>query len=209
MIPVWPAALPQTPARGQFTGGPRNSRVSFQPDRGPSIDRLGDTAETVQRTAVFPQIKTATLNVFRTWFATDLRRGTLPYAWRDPIDGLAWRWKIIGDELDYEETSRGATLHDLSLRLTRLPGRPWWQPYCTDTGNLRLPFVVADYANGIFGVDLKRTPASAVAAVAGTFDIWNTTTLGVTTVSLSQVITAGGIPATAPGGVAKRIAYLP
>jgi hypothetical protein len=209
MIPVWPADLPQTPQRGSFSGGPKNSRVSFQPDRGPPIDRLGDTAETLQKSAVFPQIKTATLDVFRAWFSTDLRRGTLPYAWRDPIDGLAWRWKIVGEDLDYEEASRGATLHDLTLRLLRLPGRPWWQPYCTATGALRLPYVVADYTNGVFGVDLARTPASVVAALAGTLDLYTTATGGAVTEELAHAVIAGDIPATAPGGVAKIVGYLP
>lgn len=209
MIPVWPAALPQTPQRGSFSGGPQNARVSFQPDRGPPIDRLGDTAETLRKTAVFPQIRTAALEVFRAWFSTDLRRGTLPFAWRDPIDGFAWRWKIVGEDLDYEEASRGASLHDLTLRLVRLPGRPWWQPYCTTTGNLRLPYVVADYAGGVFGVDLARTPASAVAAVAGTFDLYTTATVGAVTEELAHVVIAGDIPATAPVGVARILGYLP
>ncbi len=209
MIPIWPATIRQTPRRSDWAGGPVRGRVSFQPDFGPPVERRGVTAETMLFAGTFPQMRAADLAVFRAFFADDLAGGVLPFAWRDPETQLAWAWKIIGDDREYQTTARGADLYDLGLQMMRLPGAPWWQPYCTATGDLRLPYVVADYALGVFGVDLARVPAASVAAVTGTYDVYTTSTLGVVTAQLAEVVSAGEIPASAPLGVAKIVAYSP
>lgn len=209
MIPVWPASIRQTPRRSDWVCGPLRGRVSFQPEFGPPVERRAVTSETMACAGTFPQFRAADLAVFRAFFTDDLAGGVLPFAWRDPETQEAWSWKIVGDEHEYSVTARGADLYDVGLQMLRLPGPPWWQPYCTATGDLRLPYVVADYANGVFGVDLARVPAASVAAVTGTYDVYTTTTLGVTTASLSEVVSVGEIPASAPVGVAKIVAYAP
>ena len=167
MIPIWPAALRQTPARDSFAGGPLSGRVSFKPERGPPVERRAVTAETIRKAAVFPQMTGAALAAFRSFFADDLQGGVLPFAWRDPVDGLPWRWKIIGEEREYQETSSGANLHDLSLQLMRLPGRPWWQPYATNVGDLVLPAMVADFRAGLYGAEGVAGPLGDLLTYTG------------------------------------------
>jgi hypothetical protein len=210
MIPVWPASLPQTPRRGEFSGGPRDERVRFEPDRGPPIERQGVTAETSLFQATFPQLKPAQVATFEAFFRTTLARGVLPFAWRDPLTGLAWEWKVAGGQGNaYSLSSRGATLVDLSVQMMRMPGPPWWQAYATTDGALRLPVIVADYTAGLFGIDLAQVPAASVAAASGTFDVWTTSTGDVTTIDLAETVTPGDIPATAPMGVALIRAFAP
>lgn len=207
MIPVWPASLPQTPRRGSFQGGPRDERAAFTPDVGPDILRGQVTAETGLFEAVFPALDPAQVTTFETFARVTLARGTAQFAWRDPVTGLAFAWRIARGERLYDLAPRGARLTDVSLRLVRMPGPPWWQPYATPGDVLRLPFVVADYAAGVFGVDLSRVPAAAVADVSGTFDLFTTDTDGLTGVLPAEVVTAGDIPATAPSGIARIVGY--
>jgi hypothetical protein len=208
VIPIWPATLPQGISRNGASFGPMPGRAVFQPERGPNIERRATTAETMAWAAVVPQLRTAQVEIFRAWFDVRLGGGVSPFAMRDPVTSEAWRWKIVGGEREYDVTPRGANLYDLSFQLHRLPGPPWWQPYVSATGDLRLPFVVADYANAVFGVDLVRTPAASVAAVTGTFDVHTTATpSGVVTVQPAEVVSAGEIPASAPVGVSRIVAY--
>ena len=209
--PVWPAVLPQTPARNGWQGGPRDERVVFQPDRGPPIDRRGVTAETGLFQAQFPALKPDQIAAWETFARDTLSGGVTPFAWRDPVTGLAWLWKLAPQPGSpaWSLAARGATICDLSLGLVRMPGPPWWQPYVPAAGALRLPRVVADYDDGIFGIDLKRVPAASVAAVAGTFDLHVTDDLGAVTVLPAEVVTAGDIPGTAPPDTTRIIAFDP
>lgn len=213
MIAVWPAALPQTPARGGFAGGPRDERAAFQPDVGPPIERRQVTAESALFRARFPQMSASQVAAWEVFARDTLEAGTQPFAWRHPVTQAAWAWRIAktGETL-YDLEAAGARLSSLSLALWRLPGPPWWQPYATATGDLRLPWAVADYEAGVFGVDLSRTAAAAVALVAGTFDVWTTATAGAggaTTIESAHVVVAGDIPATQPANVARIVAYIP
>lgn len=210
MIPVWPATLPQSPRRDSLSVSPLPGRAVFEPERGPPIDRAAVTADTLSYSLVFPQVRAAGLVVFQDFYTTALRRGVLPFAWRDPITQAVWRWKIGGDGSDYEVSARGADLYDIGLQILRLPGAPWWQPYVTAPGvPLRLPYAVADYGLSVFGVDLVRGLPAAVAAVSGTFDVYTTATPGgAVTVVTGDSVAPGDIPATAPGGVSKIVAYL-
>lgn len=210
MIPHWPSSLPQKPRRGTWSGGPRDFRRRFQPEIGPPIFRRGSTAEVMAYSQVlFPNITSAQRTAWETFYNTTLAGGTLPFSWRDPDTDVPGLWIIEGGDLGYSIVNRGADLRDLTVNLIRRPGTPWWSPYML-AGSSRVPYVVADYSGSVFGVDAVRTAASAVAAVSGTFDVYTTATpSGVVTVELSKVVAAGGIPATAPGGVSRIVAFLP
>lgn len=214
MIPIWPADLPQRPRRDNWNGGPVEARVHFEPERGPPIERAGVTALTEVFSATFQNLTTAQRVAFRSWFATSLNQGVTWFAWRDPVVQDVALWKIKSRETAYEFTAKGAGWHDLALTLLRHPGQPWWAGYAMggeegEASPLRLPFVVADYANGVFGVDLVRGTAAAVAAVAGTFDVYAFNDDLTVDVALAEVVTGGDIPAAAPAGVLRILAFAP
>lgn len=208
MIPIWPHSLPQAPRRNNWTGGPRDERIRFEPDRGPPIDRVGATGATEEFNASFMNLSNAQRATFRAWFDGDLAKGTQWFAWRDPVIGDVSLWKIMSDGRSqaYSFTAKGAGWNDLSLNLMRRPGAVWYAPYVAE-GVLRLPYVVADYTNDVFGVDLARSPAASVAAVSGVFDVFTTRPGSSTLVERGHTVTAGDIPATAPVGVTRILAF--
>lgn len=120
--PEWPELLPQTPRRGNWTGGMVDERVSFRPDRGPPIERAGVTAPHETWGGTFPNLKPAQVVEWLRFVAEDLRYGTIPFLWTDPNTGQPALWKLMkrGDLL-YELSSQGATLTDLTVQMMRLP----------------------------------------------------------------------------------------
>lgn len=122
--PLWPSTLPQTPRRGTWTGGPLDFRRKFTPDKGDSIVRRATTAEVMAyQGVVFQNLSTAQRATFEAFFATDLKGGSLPFEWADPVTGTHWLWRIDGDgQFAYRFTSKGAGLHDLTVNLIRKPG---------------------------------------------------------------------------------------
>lgn len=207
-IPNWPAALPQLPRR-PLTGGRRDSRARFDPEYGPPIHRARTTADPDVYDAVFPNIRATALSAFRTFWTTALDRGTRSFSWRDPIYGDAALWKILGDgERAYGIEAKGADLHNLSLRLMRLPGTPWWGPYLRPDESV-VPQVVADWDAGVYGIGGAKVAASALPAVTGTFNVWSLSTSDVETYAAGVVIAAGDIPATAPSLVKRRVYFTP
>lgn len=207
-VPNWPSTLPQFPQR-PLSGGLQDSRARFDPEYGPPIDRPRTTADVEVYDAVFRNLRLTALSAFRTFWETDLVRGTRAFAWRDPTYGDPALWKILGDgERAFSVQNRGADLHDLSLRLMRLPGTPWWAPYVR-AGESVVPQVVADWHNGVYGIAGAKVAASALPAVAGTFNVWSLSSTDVETYSAGVVITAGGIPATAPSLTKRRVYFTP
>ena len=208
-VPFWPASLRQSPQRGSWTGGPQESRAQFKPDYGPPITRRRTTADPEIYQTVFPNFTGAMRAAFRTFFAVDLAGGVLPFCWRDPVIGDVAMWRILGSgERGYDMTARGADLHDLSLQIMRLPGDPWFAGYLR-AGSSKPPQVVADWNAGIFGINGLKVAASALPAVAGTFDVYSTSSTDVETFLAAQVITAGGIPASAPALTKRRVYFNP
>lgn len=210
MIPAFPASLPQTPRRGSWDGGPRDTRRSFQPEQGPPLMRRSTTAEFfVYEGVIFPNLKAADRTVWADFVREDLQGGALAFSWQDPDLQQVFLWKITPGDFLYKLNNRGADLRDLTVSLERRPGPPWWSGYCL-AGDNRAPAVVADYVNGVFGVNGIRGTAAQVAAAAGTFDVYTTSAPGgVVTSELAHVVLAGDIPATAPGGVGLIRAFLP
>lgn len=206
-VPYWPPALRQQPQRGSFTGGPQDNRVKFDPEYGPPIVRRAMTAETEVYQAVFSQMSGARRAVFKAFYTDDLAGGIKAFVWRDPVLDDVALWRIIGSgSVAYQFTPRGADLHDLSLQMMRLPGSPWFAPYVRPLSS-RPPSVVADWTAGVYGIGGDKVAAGALLAISGTFDVWSVSTGDVETFAAAQVIAAGGIPATAPGGVKRRVYF--
>lgn len=208
-FPYWPASLRQQPRRESWVGGPQDTRASFKPDVGPPIQRRRVTGDAEIYEAVFSQLTGAMRTAFKAFYATDLAGGTAKYCWRDPVLDDVALWRILGSgEAGYSLTARGADRHDLSLRLMRLPGTPWFAGYMR-AGSSKPPYVVADYVAGVFGIDGAKTTAAAVALVAGTFNMYRTSTSDVEVFTPNEVVAAGGIPATAPALTKRIVAFLP
>lgn len=209
MTPYWPVTVPSCPERHRATGGPVDARAVFQPDRGPEIVRAATTARWEEWSVPLSPITVAQFNLFEAWFDGDLSRGAKAFAWRHPVTDIIGLWRFKSGQRPYEvaQTAKGYVL--LSFTALRQPGTPWWSPYVR-AGENRVPYAVADYAGSVFGVAGDRTAAAAVALVAGTYDVYTTATpSGVVTEELAHVVVAGDIPATAPVGVSRIVAYLP
>lgn len=196
------------PARGRWSGGPRDERAVFSPEIGPPISRRRTTGETRAFEATFANFTGAMRASFEAWFRDHLQGGVKRFSWRDPVSDEIALWQIVsGGDLAYSFTAQGADRHQLSLNLLRMPGTPWWAPYAL-AGDNRAPYAVADYAGSVFGVEGARSTAAEVAAVAGTFDVYTTDGSG-TTAELNHVLIAGDIPATAPGTITLIRAFVP
>ena len=203
-IPSWPAALPQTPQRQSWTGGPQDSRATFTPDYGPPIQRRRTTGDTMQYDAVFPQMRGATRAIFEAFWDNDLAGGVLAYSWRDPVSGAPFLWRIAGGSgRAWQFASRGADLHELTMSLVRLPGQPWWAPYVRP-GTNEVPRIVADWNAAVYGTDGLTVAATVLPTLSGTYDVWSLSTGDVETFAAAQVIAPGDIPAAAPVGVKRR-----
>lgn len=214
MIAIWPATIRALPGRGGWDGGPRDERAVFEPESGPPLLRRRVTGVTEEFAATFPNLRAAEIAAFESWYEADLAGGALPFLFRDPVRGDVGKWLVApGGGRPYGYRARGADLHDLSLTLLRLPGRPAIAPYVRvdDASHLRAPRVVADYDAGIFLIDASGVPASEVALVAGTYDVLTVTGPGpgADAWELARKLVAGDIPSAAPPGVARILAFLP
>lgn len=207
--PNWPVAMPQFPKREAFNGGPMDTRASFDPEYGPPITRARTTANPETFDATFRNLRLTALQAFKVFLATDLVGGVKSFAWRDPVFGDPALWKILGNGGKlYDLVPRGADLHDLTLKLMRLPGTPWWAPYVRP-GESVVPQVVADWNAGVYGIGGAKVLASALPAVTGTFNVYSVSTSDVETYTAGVVIGAGDIPATAPALTKRRVYFTP
>lgn len=207
--PNWPATLPQFPKREAFNGGPMDTRASFVPEYGPPITRARTTAVPRTFDATFRNLKLAQMQAFEAFLATSLGGAVRSFSWRDPIFGDAALWKIMGSGgRIYDVMPRGADLHDLTLKLMRLPGTPWWAPYVRP-GESIVPEVVADWTAGVYGIGGEKVLASALPAVTGTFNVYSVSSTDVETYSAGVVIAPGGIPASAPALTKRRMYFTP
>lgn len=207
--PAWPTAMPQFPRREGFNGGPLDTRANFATEYGPPILRARTTAAPETFDATFRNLRLVAVQAFKTFLSADLAGGVNSFSWRDPVFGDPALWKILGNGGRlYDLLPRGADLHDLTLKLMRLPGTPWWAPYVRPAASV-VPQVVADWDAGVYGIGGAKVLASALPAVTGTFNVYSVSTTDVETYTAGVVITAGGIPATAPGGVKRRVYFTP
>lgn len=207
--PNWPTALPQFPWDQGFNGGPLDSRVRFETEYGPPILRNRTTANPETFDAVFRNLRLTAVNAFRTFWATDLGGGVKSFSWRDPVRGDPALWRILGNgNRAFDITPRRGDLHDLSLKLMRMPGTPWWSPYVRPSASV-VPQIVADWDASVYGINGAKVAASALPAVSGTFNVYSVSSTDVETYTAGVVIAPGGIPATAPALTKRRIYFTP
>jgi len=208
-VPNWPAGLPQFPKREAFSGGPLDSRASFETEYGQPITRARTTANPETYDATFRNLRLTAVQLFRSFIATELAGGVKSFSWRDPVVGDVALWRILGNGGRlYDLMARGADLHDLTLKLMRLPGTPWWAPYVRPGASV-VPQVVADWNAGVYGIDGAKVVAGALPAVAGTFNVYSVSSTDVETYSAGVVIAPGDIPTTAPALTKRRIYFAP
>jgi hypothetical protein len=207
--PSWPAGMPLYPMREAFSGGPLDTRARFQTELGVPITRPRTSSDAETYDATFKNLKLAQIATFRAFVNTDLARGTRSFVWRDPVMGDVALWRILGNgERLFDVLARGADLHNLTLKLMRLPGTPWWAPYVRP-GATVVPQVVADWNAGTYGIGGAKVVASALTAVAGTFNVYSVSSTDVETYTAGVVITPGDIPATAPVLTKRRVYFTP
>lgn len=203
----WPVTLPVFPDRGRGSGGPADGRIAFEPERGPPLLRRATTAEVLRFQLEMPAFDAAQMAVFAAFFDEDLAGGSLAFAFRHPVSRAPGRF-VIAPGTTYTMTRTLLTHTRVALDLIRLPGTPWWAAY-VEEGRARVPAVVADYDNSVFGIDGARVLAAAVADVAGTFDLYTTATGGAVTLEAAHTVVAGDIPASAPPGVTGIVGFAP
>lgn len=212
MIALWPSEIKMAPQVGSWGGGPRDERAAFQPESGPPIMRRRVTGKTAEFSVTFPGLSAAQVNAFEDWFDADIGGGVLPFLFRDPVRCDVARWIIpAGNSQPYSIALVGRDHIDLSMTMLRMPGNAAVAPYVVvqADGSLRAPYVVADYDAGVFLIDGVGVPASSVAAIAGTYDVLTVSDLGVEAWELAHTVLAGDIPATAPVGVSRIVAFAP
>lgn len=197
---AWPLTQPFY-AEQSSTSEDVDARSSFQPEFGPPITRL--RANTYMETwSLNFMFETRDIRAtFDAWYKDDLKQGSLPYIWRHPDTGVVSRWKMLGSR---SKSYRGAEWAQVSFDALLLPGAVWYADYVLPP-YVPLPYFVADYANGVYGVDGAKTESSALASVTGEYDVWTTTTSGSSTIS--RVTYGSGVPTTGAGGIAKRVGY--
>lgn len=203
-VAFWPTSLPQIPQARSFRGGPQDNRVAFQPMAGVPITRPRTTGMVKQITAVFRQLTWSQFETFEGFVATDINQGSSSFIWRHPVGGDPRWWRLAGGETLYQEEHLENGRVNVSLALYLQPAIPWFADYIP-AGVSRVPYFVADYANGVYGIDGKTVAASALTTIAGTFWVQRTTTTEIT--EAQETLIATDIPASAPGTTTKIIGF--
>nr|WP_309504277.1 hypothetical protein [uncultured Roseovarius sp.] len=204
MIPYWPTTLPQRPSI-RAAGGPMDNRVSFEPDFGAPIQRpkASDAPELFD--IAFEVFTLSEYEIFKAWFKSDLAFGANRFIWRHPIgDAVEW-FRVAAQEPPFNASAAsGGQFVSLTTRIMRLPGTPWFADYVPDDSS-RVPDFVADYDNGVYGIDGEKVAAASLTSIAG--DYFTITTDGSGVTSVNETLTGGDIPATAPGTVTSIIGF--
>ncbi|KRS17534.1 hypothetical protein XM52_13745 [Roseovarius indicus] len=141
---------------------------------------------------------------FKTWYETDLRFGVNRFIFRDPLVRRPVWFKMLGGDPPFQVSASGGKYVNLQARLMRLPGVPWFSDYIP-SGVCRVPYFVADYAEGVYGIDGQTVAASALPTIAGTYWVQRTTTTSIT--EAQETLVATDIPATAPAGTTKILGF--
>ena len=206
-VPFWPTDMPQSMTTA-ISGGPQDGRVSFQPDYGPPIERKRTTGLVHTYTLDFGPITRTQLSAFESWFQNTVANGAKTFIMRDPFHDKPKWWRIASSDPVYQLQGVSETHVNLSFTGMMLPADPWFADY-VEANTSRVPHVVADYVNSVFGVNGVKGTGSDVAAVSGVFDVYTYYTNGTMTEELNKTVNAGDIPATAPAGVDKILAFDP
>lgn len=128
------------------------------------------------------------ISTFEDFFAKTLGQGSQRFAYRDVISGTVRMWRFTSP---YKRQFLLKSIARVKATIMMLPGVPWFAPYAK-SGLSTVPAFVADYENNVFGVDGKRTPASAVTNVSGTYLVQRTTRTVVLLDAGGNVLTTDG-----------------
>lgn len=209
VVKPWPTTVPICPERHGVRGGPQDARVAFQPALGPPVVRRRTSVATETFNVPMSPWTVAQFQAFEAWFRDDLSMGVLSFGFPHPMIGVPRPFTFAAQEEGaYSVSQAPAGYLRVSFGLVGVAFAPWWAAY-VPAGTGRVPYAVADYDNGIFGIEGAIATAAEVADVTGTFDVYTTDTGDETTSELNHVVAADDIPATAPGGVSRIIAYVP
>ncbi|HRQ13089.1 MAG TPA: hypothetical protein PK205_07270 [Promineifilum sp.] len=82
--PSWPSALPRC-GSVSVTGNPQPNNIVFKPEVGPPITRRRASGVTKLRSVTFRVLTREQYDDFVDFFETDLKDGTSPFYWVDPM----------------------------------------------------------------------------------------------------------------------------
>ena len=202
-VPFWPTSLPQKPLTS-YSGGFMDNRASFQSDTGEPMERPLTTGVPEVYNVTFRVLTLDQYAIFKEWYRTDLNFGVKRFIFRDPLVRQPVWFKLLRGDPPYQVTATGGQYVNLQARLMRLPGTPWFASYIP-AKSCRVPYFVADYANGIYGIEGKTVAASALPTIAGTYWVQRTTTTAIT--EALEELEATDIPASAPGTTTKILGF--
>ncbi len=169
MISSWPLKKAFYPTR-RATGTDMSFRRTFTPDVGPDIDRLSSTVSMEDWSMQLIISSDYEYVKFMDWGRVELKQWIQPFIWRHPRSKSVTKWKFVGTPQDEK---LGVGIYEIRFRVYRMPGIPWFAPYVLGD-RVNLPLFVADYQNGIYGVDGIRGVSSDLNSVSGTYKIWTT-----------------------------------
>lgn len=153
-VAVWPTTLPEGPTTN-YRGGPQDARASFQPERGPTIDRRITTGAAKVFSMTLAPLTRAQLAIFETWFEDETAHGANTFSWRDPLDDTPQLWKFMKADPVYNIDALSDEMVSVSFSLMRYPGTPWFASYLQADSN-KPPPLVLDFENGKYGLSGDR-----------------------------------------------------
>lgn len=203
-VAFWPTSLPVRPLTN-YSGGFVDDRASFSTDQGEPIERPLTTDAPEVYDVTLRVLSKAQYAIFKAWFKDDLRRGPKRFIFRDPVtDNPVWCKMIKGNPPYQIMPASGGQYLGVRFQMMLLPGTPWFADYIP-ADSCRVPYFVADYGEGVYGIDGQTVAASALPTIAGTYWVQRTTTTAIT--EAQETLVATDIPASAPAGTTKILGF--
>ncbi|MDT8329099.1 MAG: hypothetical protein RQ750_17310 [Roseovarius sp.] len=199
MMHHWPETLPQGPLIG-LNLSPVDVRATFEPEVGEPISRPRTTGAPFMADAEWVMVG-AQISAFEAFYASSLGQGAARFAMREVTTNQLRLWRFMGT---YQRQFRKKDVATISAKLMMLPNVPWFAPYGRE-GLSTIPAWVADYENGVFGIDAVKATAAELPSISGTFLVRRVTTSQVT--EGQEVIAAGDITEAQPVGTNLIIGY--
>jgi len=101
MTAIWPSSLPQCPLRGTFDETPKMSRVQFESDTGPAIERPRGTVRLAEIAMAFRMTKDQAAT-FEDFVFTDLAQATADFMFTHPRKHEQVRMRMTGGDRPYQ-----------------------------------------------------------------------------------------------------------
>ena len=202
MINYWPTTLPQDMV-GNLNVVSQDVNHRFETEIGAPIERPKVTGQPYQ---LDPQwmLEDDQITTFRDFFVRTLANGSKQFALRLPYDEEDVRFvRFLGGS--FARSVIRKDLQRVQTQMLVLPGTPWFAPY-VPKGLSRIPDFIADYANGVYGIQGASSTASALEAIAGDYLVETEGNGRVT--RETRTLVAGDITAAAPAGVTQILGYL-